>query len=142
MKNHERRLRSGILTLLLCLVACLFCLPGVADDEDLAKDDLRKEAHKVLEKVRVLAYDLPKDSTAKGSGRLVLVRLDRKDQMIIKQGQLFTPEAGIAFTVDKINKDGTVYVSGSGISMARIKKATKKERDAWSIKLREGKFEQ
>ena len=149
MKKRRQSLRFGVLPLLLCLATCLFCPPVQAQEKVAGKgvakkdvmDDATKKAHKVLEKVRVIAYDLPGDPAGKGGGRLVLVRLDRKDQMIVTRGQTFTPEAGMVFTVDKINMDGTAYVSGSGISMGRIKKATRREREAWSIKLREGRFD-
>jgi hypothetical protein len=97
-----------------------------------------KEAGKIVDNLRVLAFDLPPDENVATGGRVVLVRLDRPEQIILKLGQDFDPAPGYLFTLRKINKDGSVYVSGSGLSMARIKVATKAEREAWQRKRRSG----
>ena len=142
MKTRERMCWITALALLLGVAALVASWPWRAGADVLTEEDEKgDQAGDVLKKVRVLAFDLPSDPPAASSGRVVLVRLDRKDQMIVKPGQIFEPEVGLAFTVDKINKDGSVYVSGSGISMGWVKVATKAEREAWTKKLREGGFD-
>jgi hypothetical protein len=98
------------------------------------------EASQVLKHVRVIAFDLPSGTPPSG-GRVVLIHLERRDQMIVPLGKTFQPKRGFLFTVDKINKDGSCYVSGTGMSMGRIRVATKAEREGWAHKLRTNGFD-
>lgn len=126
--------------LVICLAAAR-CPAGAQTEAVSAEDKEAREAGEVLKHVRVIAFDLPVSETEPSGGRVVLVRLDRKNQMIVPLGKTFEPQRGFIFTVKKINKDGSCYVSGSGISMGRIRVATKAEREAWAKKLRTNSFD-
>ena len=115
-----------------CMLAVLFALAVVLPSSPaFAAGKKENRAHELLSKIRVLAFDLPTDQSGEKGGRVVFIQLDRPAQITVANGGKFEPEKGMVFTVDRINPDGSVYVSGSGITMGRIRVATPAEREAW-----------
>lgn len=118
----------GIGPLLCCLLfAALAPLAATAED---ATNDV----HRILDSLRVLAHDAPDEQ---GGARVVLVRLDRREQLVVARGQQFEPAHDVLLTVTAINDDGSVYVKGEGLVLGRIRAVTPAERAAWLEQFRD-----